>query len=56
VLAVDETGITVALREGGLLIKRLQPAGSGKVAAAAFAAERGIQPGQRFEDGPPPVL
>jgi methionyl-tRNA formyltransferase len=56
VLAVDETGITVALREGGLLIKRLQAARSGKVAAAAFAAERGIQPGQRFEDGPPPVL
>jgi methionyl-tRNA formyltransferase len=56
VLAVDATGVTVALQKGGLLIKRLQPAGGGKVAAAAFAADRGIQPGQRFEDGPAPVL
>jgi methionyl-tRNA formyltransferase len=51
VLAVEPAGITVALSEGALLVKRVQPAGSGKIAAASFAAERGIVPGTRFENG-----
>ncbi|MGH2588906.1 MAG: methionyl-tRNA formyltransferase [Dehalococcoidia bacterium] len=51
ILAVEPEGILVALRSGSLLIKRLQPAGSGKVAAAAFAQERNLSPGERFTDG-----
>jgi methionyl-tRNA formyltransferase len=51
VIAVGPEGITVALAEGALLVKRVQPAGSGKIAAAAFAEDQGITPGVRFQDG-----
>ena len=51
VLSVGAEGIVVALRSGALLIKRVQPAGGGKVAAATFAEQRGVAPGSRFEDG-----
>jgi len=53
VRAVGPEGITVALTTGALLIKRLQPRGSGKVQAAAFAEERGVKAGHRFENGTP---
>lgn len=55
VLASGPDGITVALARGAVLLKRVQPAGSGKLAAAQFAADRGIEPGQRFADGAPDV-
>lgn len=51
VVAVGAEGIEVALRDGGILVKRVQPAGAGKVAAAAYAAQQGIETGARFEDG-----
>lgn len=52
VLSVDDGGITVGLTDGALLVKRVQPLGSGKIAAAQFAGERGVTVGSRFEDGP----
>jgi methionyl-tRNA formyltransferase len=51
IVAVDDAGVAVALSQGGILVKRVQPPAGGKVAAAAYAAERGIRPGQRFDDG-----
>ncbi|MBI4419447.1 MAG: methionyl-tRNA formyltransferase [Gemmatimonadetes bacterium] len=51
VVAVGPEGISVALSRGGIVIKRLQPQGGGKVAAAAFAQERGVKAGQRLGDG-----
>jgi methionyl-tRNA formyltransferase len=51
VLGVEADGFTLALSEGSLLVKRVQAAGGGKVSAAAFAAERGLTAGTRFEDG-----
>ena len=54
VLAVGDEGITVALSEGAILVKRVQPAGGAKMPAAAFAAERGVAPGGHFEDGSTP--
>lgn len=51
ILAVGADGIQVALRNGSILIKRLQPAGSAKQAAGAFAEERGLVAGRRFTDG-----
>ena len=54
ILEVTPEGMLVGLQQGALLVKRLQPAGSGKVAAAAFAQERGLTPGRRFADAPAP--
>ena len=51
VLAVEPDGILVALQQGGLFVKRVQPAGGGKVSAGAFAQERGLRAGQRLADG-----
>lgn len=51
IVAIDDAGIAVALAAGGILVKRLQPTGAGKVAAAAFATERGLAAGDRFDDG-----
>lgn len=51
ILAVEPDGVTVALRTGALLLKRLQAAGGGKVTAAAFAEHRGLTAGRRLDDG-----
>ena len=51
VLAVEPDGILVALQRGGLFVKRVQPAGGGKMSAGAFAQERGLRAGQRLGDG-----
>lgn len=51
ILAVAPDGVTVALRAGALLLKRVQLAGGAKVAAATFAEQRGLAVGQRLDDG-----
>ena len=51
VVEVGPEGIVVALRQGGILVKRVQTPGAAKVAAAQFAQERGLTAGRRFEDG-----
>jgi methionyl-tRNA formyltransferase len=48
VVAVSDEGITVATGDGGLLVQRVRPEGSGKVAAAEFAGGAGIIQGARF--------
>jgi methionyl-tRNA formyltransferase len=48
VLSVDESGITVALVRATLLIKRVQPAGGPKVAAAAYASTSELKVGDRL--------
>jgi methionyl-tRNA formyltransferase len=51
ILAVGDEGIQVALRDGSILIKRLQAPGSAKQPAGAFAQERKLTPGRRFANG-----
>lgn len=53
IIAVGEDGIQVALRNGSILVKRLQPTGAGKQPAGPYAEERGLAPGLRFADGSP---
>jgi methionyl-tRNA formyltransferase len=48
VTEVSEAGFTVAAQGGGILVKRVRPEGGDKVAASAFAAERGLKPGDRL--------
>jgi methionyl-tRNA formyltransferase len=50
VVAIDAAGITIALRGGQLLVKRVR-ASAGKEAASEFARRVGLAPGQRFESG-----
>ncbi|MGD9891999.1 MAG: methionyl-tRNA formyltransferase [Dehalococcoidia bacterium] len=51
ILAVGDDGIRVALRNGSIVIKRLQRSGSPKQPAGAFAEEHGLSPGRRFTNG-----
>src|SRR5215208_3559527 len=51
VVEVGPDGFVVGLREGGILVKRVQTPGAAKVAAAQFAQERGLTAGRRFQDG-----
>jgi methionyl-tRNA formyltransferase len=48
VLAVDDSGIQVALPGGVLLVERLRAAEGGKVAAAEYAREAGIKVGDQL--------
>jgi methionyl-tRNA formyltransferase len=48
IAGVDDTGLTVALRVGALLVKRVQTPGGPKVAAAEWARAVGATPGERF--------
>ena len=48
VVAVSDEGVAVAAAGGGILIKKVRPAGSGKIAAGEFAAAEGIEVGSRF--------
>lgn len=48
VLAVDDTGVTVALSEGGIRLLRVAPEETGKITATAWAREAGITPGERL--------
>ncbi|MFQ5935420.1 MAG: methionyl-tRNA formyltransferase [Acidiferrobacterales bacterium] len=50
IVAIDDTGIVVALQGGHLRVGRVR-ADQGKEPASAFAARAGITAGQRFESG-----
>ena len=45
VIVVGEQGLLVAAKGGDILVKRVQPAGSSKMAASQFAATASLQPG-----------
>jgi methionyl-tRNA formyltransferase len=49
VTAVTEEGFTVTCPGGAVLVKRVQPAGSAKVAAGQWAQEVGLKAGERLE-------
>ena len=51
ILDAGADGLLVALKQGGLLIKRVQAPGSAKVAAGQLAQERGLAVGDRLENG-----
>lgn len=51
IVDINSDGIQIALRDGSILVKRLQPVGAGKQSAADFAAEHGLTTGQHFADG-----
>jgi len=48
VLEVTDGGFLVAASGGSILVKRVQPAGGAKIAAAAFAADVGLAAGDRL--------
>ncbi|MBY8976082.1 methionyl-tRNA formyltransferase [Rhodobacteraceae bacterium NNCM2] len=48
VVSVSEDGVTVAAQGGNILVKRLRPAGEGKMSAADWAATAGITAGTKF--------
>ena len=45
VLGVSEDGATVATSDGAIIVKRVRPAGGGKVAASEWANEAGVKKG-----------
>ncbi len=48
VVSVSEDGVTVAAQGGAILVKRLRPAGEGKMSASDWAASAGITAGTKF--------
>ncbi|MEZ5815801.1 MAG: methionyl-tRNA formyltransferase [Hyphomicrobiaceae bacterium] len=52
VLSIDEAGMVVATKDGGVRVKRVRAAGGKKVGAAEWAKSAGIAPGARFEATP----
>ncbi len=48
VVAVSDEGVAVAAADGGILVKKVRPAGAGKIAASEFAAAAGVAVGSRF--------
>ena len=48
VVAVSDEGVAVAAAGGGILVKKVRPAGAGKIAASEFAAAEGVAVGSRF--------
>ncbi|MEM7188296.1 MAG: methionyl-tRNA formyltransferase [Pseudomonadota bacterium] len=48
VVSVSEDGVTVAADGGSVLVKRVRPAGAGKISAAEWAADNGITPGTKL--------
>lgn len=48
VLSVAEAGVTIALPRAALLVKRVQPPGSAKIAAAQYAVDSGLKAGDRL--------
>ncbi len=49
ILNVDDKGIHVALSKGRLVVGKVRPVKGGKVAAAEFAAEKGLKAGDTFD-------
>jgi methionyl-tRNA formyltransferase len=48
VVAVDDTGMTIAASGGQIQVTRVRPEGGQKVAAAAFAKNAGLRAGVRL--------
>ena len=48
VIAIDESGITVAAGGGAVLVKRVRPEGEKKIAASDFVASAGLAVGAKF--------
>jgi methionyl-tRNA formyltransferase len=48
VMAVDDTGVTIAAAGGLIQVTRVRPEGGQKVAAGAFATSAGLRPGARL--------
>lgn len=48
VIAIDESGITVAAGGGAVLVKRVRPEGEKKIAASDFVASVGLAVGAKF--------
>ena len=48
VVAVDDTGLTIAANGGQIQATRVRPEGGQKVAAGAFAKSAGLRPGVRL--------
>lgn len=48
VVSVSEDGVTVQAGGGRILVKRVRPQGGGKVQAAEWAAEAGLEPGHKL--------
>ena len=48
ITAMSDDGITVAAKDGAILVKRVRPEGEGKIAAAEFAANAGLAAGARL--------
>jgi methionyl-tRNA formyltransferase len=48
-LAIDDKGMHVAVSGGRLLVGKVRPEKGAKVAAAEFAAERGLKAGDPFD-------
>ncbi|MFN8556779.1 MAG: methionyl-tRNA formyltransferase [Dehalococcoidia bacterium] len=53
ILAVGDQGVTVALADGALLVKRVQVPGGPKTPAAEWARAAAVAVGERFTAGPP---
>jgi methionyl-tRNA formyltransferase len=49
ILNVDDKGIHIALSGGRLIVGKVRPVKGGKMAAAEFAAEKGLNAGDRFD-------
>ena len=48
IVALDDTGFTVAAGSGGVTVKRVRPEGAGKVPAAEFAGAAGLAVGSKL--------
>lgn len=48
IVDINATGFAVAAAGGAIRVKRVQPETSGKIAAADFAAQAGLRPGDRL--------
>lgn len=52
IVAVDDSGVSVALNGATLLVKRVQVPGGAKTPVAAWAAENNVRAGERFGNRP----
>ncbi len=48
VVLISDDGFTVACRDGGIMVRQVQPPGSGKINAADFIKSVGLKPGDRL--------
>jgi methionyl-tRNA formyltransferase len=48
VILVGDDGFSVAARDGSILVRQVQPLGSGKISAAEFARNAGLRSGERL--------